>query len=83
MFYLLIPIFRSVKPVNITLRLPIIVTKFTEPSKLMGPDFFNHWKNYGAKALEVSLFAAGIHKMPIFKKVIKTASLKKFPHFSF
>jgi AP-2 complex subunit alpha len=44
--------FISVKPVNITLRLPIIATKFTEPLKLMAPDFFSQWKNYGNKPLE-------------------------------
>lgn len=52
--------FVSVKPVNITLRLPIIVTKFTEHLKLQPADFFSQWKNWSTKPLEgQEVFKAG------------------------
>jgi len=44
--------FVSSRPVNISLRLPIIVSKFTEPLKLAAPDFFGQWKNFGSKPQE-------------------------------
>lgn len=52
--------FVSVKPVNITLRLPIVVTKFIEHMKLQPADFFSQWKNWGNKPLEgQEVFKAG------------------------
>jgi len=52
--------FVSVKPVNITLRLPIVTTKFTEHLKLQPADFFSQWKNWGNKPLEAQeVFKAG------------------------
>jgi hypothetical protein len=49
-----------VKPVNITLRLPIVTTKFTEHLKLQPADFFSQWKNWGNKPLEAQeVFKAG------------------------
>lgn len=45
---------------NITLRLPIITTKFTEHLKLQPADFFSQWKNWGNKPLEgQEVFKAG------------------------
>lgn len=52
--------FVSVKPVNITLRLPIVTTKFTEHMKLQPADFFSQWKNWSTKPLEgQEVFKAG------------------------
>lgn len=52
--------FVSVKPVNITLRLPIVTTKFVEHLKLQPADFFSQWKNWGIKPLEAQeVFKAG------------------------
>eukprot|EP01113_Clastostelium_recurvatum_P008019 TRINITY_DN1375_c0_g1_i2.p1 TRINITY_DN1375_c0_g1~~TRINITY_DN1375_c0_g1_i2.p1 ORF type:complete len:1036 (+),score=302.77 TRINITY_DN1375_c0_g1_i2:111-3218(+) len=42
----------TVKPVNLTIRLPIVATKFTEQLRITGPDFFNQWKQYTGKPYE-------------------------------
>jgi len=52
--------FISVKPVNITLRLPIVATKFMEHLKIQPADFFPQWKNWSTKPLEQQeVFKAG------------------------
>jgi AP-2 complex subunit alpha len=52
--------FVTTKPANITLRLPIVATKFTEPLRIQSADFFTQWKNWSTKPLEQQeVFKAG------------------------
>eukprot|EP01112_Ceratiomyxa_fruticulosa_P020410 TRINITY_DN6936_c0_g1_i2.p1 TRINITY_DN6936_c0_g1~~TRINITY_DN6936_c0_g1_i2.p1 ORF type:complete len:1039 (-),score=240.95 TRINITY_DN6936_c0_g1_i2:138-3254(-) len=48
------------RPVNLSIKLPIVVTKFTEQLRVSGPDFFNSWKQYTGKPYEIQdVFKAG------------------------
>src|SRR5690606_23193132 len=37
---------------GLTLQLPIVITKFMEPAKLSGEDFFKRWKQIGGEPRE-------------------------------
>ncbi|EAL70674.1 adaptor-related protein complex 2, alpha subunit [Dictyostelium discoideum AX4] len=41
------------KPITITLRLPIVISKFFEPLRLSSGDFFARWKTISGKPLEI------------------------------
>jgi len=50
----------STRPVNLTIRLPIVATKFMEQHRISGPDFFNSWKQYAGKPHETQeVFKSG------------------------